>query len=170
MPMPQILVPEINIDENGDPFVCLGQSVILTVEPIDPNCTYTWSTGEVGPEIEVSPEEDTVYTVECIDIYECSGISDPVAIAVVPPQCDESDIFVPSAFSPNGDNRNDVLFVRSKFIDTMEFIITNRWGQEVFRTTDPAQGWDGTYNGETLAPDAFAYCAKVVCIDGQEIH
>jgi len=167
LPNPEVMVPEINIDEDNNPFVCLGQSIILSVEPADPNCTYTWSDGSTGSTIEIFPEEDFSIWVECIDTFGCVGVSDTLDISVVPPQCDESDVFIPNAFSPNGDNVNDVLFVRSKFIDDMELVIVNRWGQEVFRSTDQSVGWDGSFNGEFLAPDAFSYTLSVLCIDGQ---
>ena len=168
MPQVDISVPELNIDENGNPFVCLGQSIVLTVDPIDPNCTYTWGDGQMGPSIELTPEETATYTVECVDEFGCSSEIAEITIPVIPPQCDESDVYIPNAFSPNGDSNNDVLFVRSKFIQDMELTITNRWGEIVFSSTDQSNGWDGTYKGETLAPDVFAYCIKVTCITGQE--
>ncbi|NNE16268.1 MAG: T9SS type B sorting domain-containing protein [Saprospiraceae bacterium] len=167
-PMVGIEVPELNIDVNGDPFVCLGETIELTVNPFDPNCTYTWSNGATGPTIEVSPEETLTIFVECVDEFGCTVISDQLTIPVIPPQCNESDIFIPNAFSPNGDSNNDILFVRSKFIQEMELIITNRWGEDVFVSTDQSLGWDGTYKGTALAPDAFAYCLKVMCVNGQE--
>ena len=52
----------------------------------------------------------------------------------------------------------------------MELIIFNRWGQEVFKSVNQNDGWDGTFKGVTLAPDAFAYYLKVKCIDGTEIQ
>ncbi len=166
-PDPQISIPVINLDENNNPFVCLGQSIELSVNPEDPNCDYTWSNGATGPVIEITPEVDFTIWVECVDEFGCVGVSDSLTVRVVPPQCDESDVFIPNAFSPNGDNINDVLFVRSKFIESMELVIVNRWGQEVFRSTDQTIGWDGTYNGESLAPDAFSFTLSVICVDGQ---
>lgn len=86
--------------------------------------------------------------------------------------CNEDDIFLPSAFSPNGDGVNDVLFVRSRsnFIETMELTIFDRWGKQMFISTDPEEGWNGRYNnteGE-LAPDVYAYCIKVTCTNDLE--
>ena len=50
----------------------------------------------------------------------------------------------------------------------MELVIASSWGQTVFISTDQSVGWDGTFNGEELGPDAFAYTLFVRCIDGQE--
>ena len=158
--------PQVTIGlESGENFICLGEEGTLIVTPDDPNCEYTWSTGETGSEIIVSPEVNTTYTVVCVDTLGCEA-SDSFELEVRLPNCDETDIFLPTAFSPNGDNVNDVLFVRGKFVDEMELSIVNRWGQEVFYSNDQSMGWDGTYNGEPVAMDAFAYTLKVVCIDG----
>ncbi len=160
--------PVVSIITNtGDPFVCLGEDITLMVEPEDPNCTYTWSTGQLGSEITVSPELDIVYTVTCVDSLGCEASAD-FNLEVRQPQCDENDVYLPNAFSPNGDNVNDILFVRSKFVESMDFYIVDRWGEEVFRSNDQRNGWDGTYKGESLAPDVYAYCLKVTCINGSE--
>ena len=49
----------------------------------------------------------------------------------------------------------------------MEFFVLNRWGQEVWRTTDQQQGWDGNFEGEALAPDSYSYCLIVTCVNDQ---
>lgn len=166
IPNPQITVPELNVDENGTVFVCLGQSLELTIDPEDPDCIYTWSNGMTGNPIVIEPTEPLTLFVECEDQFGCIGASDSLFIDVIPPQCNESDVFIPNAFSPNGDNINDVLFVRSKFIESMELVIVNRWGQVVFTSTDQTIGWDGTFNGNRLGPDAFSYTLSVVCYGG----
>jgi gliding motility-associated-like protein len=43
--------------------------------------------------------------------------------------------------------------------------VYNRWGQEVFRTTDINGGWDGTFKGEELPSDAYAYYMRVICVN-----
>ncbi len=71
-----------------------------------------------------------------------------------------ASVFVPNVFSPNGDGFNDVLRVRGKGIEEMEFIIFNRWGEKVFETTDVNSGWDGTNNGEAMNLSVFVYVVK----------
>ena len=63
---------------------------------------------------------------------------------------------VPTAFSPNGDGVNDILFVLGS-VQNIEFEIFNRWGQVVFHTSDRSIGWDGTFDGKPLNPGVFAY-------------
>ena len=76
-------------------------------------------------------------------------------------------IGVPQAFSPNGDDNNDILFVKGFGITTMKFVIYNRYGEVVFETTDRDGTWDGTYKGKKLDPDVYDYYLKVTCIDEQ---
>ncbi|MEN9699540.1 MAG: hypothetical protein RLZZ301_738 [Bacteroidota bacterium] len=68
------------------------------------------------------------------------------------------DIYIPSILSPKAAaSENQKLCVYGNCIVTMDLRIYNRWGQEVFTSTDPQQCWDGTFKGELLPPDVFAY-------------
>jgi gliding motility-associated-like protein len=82
--------------------------------------------------------------------------------------CDEPYIFVPNAFSPNGDLQNDVLYVRSIVVEELIFRVFDRWGEMVFETTDLAKGWDGHFRGKLMDPDVYDYYFKGICVDGQE--
>lgn len=70
-----------------------------------------------------------------------------------------TDIDLPTAFSPNGDNNNDVFRPVGSALYTRDFdmSIWNRWGQEVFRSTDPGLGWDGTMKGQQVQTGVYAY-------------
>jgi gliding motility-associated-like protein len=65
---------------------------------------------------------------------------------------------VPTAFSPNGDGFNDILFARGSGIKKLlDFKIYNRLGQLLFMTTDENLGWDGTYKGVDQNTDSYFY-------------
>lgn len=66
-------------------------------------------------------------------------------------------MYVPNAFTPNNDKANDVLYVRGICLESISFMIFNRWGEKVFETTDQKIGWDGTYKGEALNTGIFVY-------------
>lgn len=75
----------------------------------------------------------------------------------------QPDIFVPSAFTPNGDGQNDKLDVF--YIGMMQlryFRVFNRWGQLLFETKDPAQRWDGTYNGVRQPLETYVWIAEML--------
>ena len=66
---------------------------------------------------------------------------------------------MPSAFSPNNDNINDIYkpLGSAMFTSDYDFRIYNRWGQEVFRSTDPSMGWDGTFAGQQSITGVYAW-------------
>ncbi|MAT54266.1 MAG: hypothetical protein CMN32_07265 [Saprospirales bacterium] len=113
------------------------------------------------------PTETTTYTLTVTNEEGCIAVRQ-ITIYVVSPDCREPNIFVPNAFTPNGDGNNDVLYVRSNIIESMEFAIYNRWGQKVFETTEQSIGWDGTYKGQELPNDVFGYYLKAKCFNGEE--
>ena len=112
-----------------------------------------------------APLETTEYLLIISNEYGCTA-ERVDTITVLNPDCDEPNIFLPNAFTPNGDGSNDVLFVRSNIIETMELSIYNRWGELVFRTNDQNTGWDGTYKNERLAPDVFGFYLRADCFNG----
>lgn len=113
-----------------------------------------------------SPTVTTTYTLTVSDSLGCTLI-DTVTI-FVDILCGE--VFVPNAFSPNGDGQNDVLYVRGPCIATVEFSVYNRWGERVFRTEDPAIGWDGVWRGVPCENAVFTYVVKGTLMDGSEIN
>ena len=95
---------------------------------------------------------------------ECA-VTDSITIEVLESVCDTPNIFVPTAFSPNGDGLNDVLQVRGNLIESMDFYIVNRWGQTVFESNDPGIGWNGTFLQEDLPPDVYGFSLTAFCED-----
>lgn len=130
--------------------------------------TISWSpSGSLGcstcANTSASPLETTTYTI--VASYNgCTG-SDTVTVWV---DIICGDLFIPTAFSPNNDGENDVLYVYGNCIETIELTIFDRWGEKVFETTDPKQGWDGTFNGRVLNPAGFAYVLKAT-VKGEQI-
>ena len=94
--------------------------------------------------------------------------SDTVLVQVYDFQCDDPNLFVPNAFTPNGDGENDVLYVRGEAIKEMVFRIYDRWGELIFESYERPFGWDGTYKGKMMNPDVYDYYLKVTCIDNVE--
>jgi gliding motility-associated-like protein len=76
---------------------------------------------------------------------------------------------VPTAFTPNGDGTNDVLYVRGYGIEHLEFRVYNRWGELVFETNNQAIGWDGTFRGTPQEMDAYAFTLHATFYDGKSV-
>ena len=89
--------------------------------------------------------QDTgVYLVELI-VYNANGCSSTAYHQVIISPIE--NVFVPTAFSPNGDGENDILFVRG-YLNDIYFSVYDRWGKKVFESNSPTVGWDGMINGK----------------------
>jgi gliding motility-associated-like protein len=79
------------------------------------------------------------------------------------------DVFIPNAFTPNGDGLNDSfrVVVNGPELDLYEFMVLDRNGKEVFYTTNPNENWDGTIKGSsyTSGPSMFIYILKIKSIE-----
>lgn len=149
--------------------VPVGQTVTLYGEPS--GYFYSWSpTSGLGNPTNQNTsaiiDETTLYTLSVSDGI-CTK-SDTVLVKAFEFVCGEPFVYVPNAFSPNGDNNNDVLYVRGPVIAEFVFRIYDRWGELVFETTDRSEGWDGTFRGKLMDPDTYDYYLKAICIDKQE--
>lgn len=78
------------------------------------------------------------------------------------------NVFIANAFSPNGDGNNDLITLHGlEGVKTMDFVVFNREGQQVFASKDPNQSWDGKHNGQLCASGVYAYMLKVTLVDGK---
>lgn len=82
----------------------------------------------------------------------------------------ESKLEFPNAFSPNDDGINDVYKAKEGFQSLVEFhaYIFNRWGQKIYEWTDPAGGWDGTFNGKPVKQGVYFVLVEAKGADGRK--
>ena len=170
IPFPVMGAPGITAEITADPGTTItsGESVTLNTTTDAVGATFVWSTGETTQGITVMPEETTTYTVVVTDENGCTA-EDSITITVEDRPC--STIFLPEAFTPNGDGNNDELIVRSDGeLDAIDFQVLDRWGNEVFRTSSTITGWNGRHQqtGSELSPGIFAYCLQYTC-SGMEL-
>ncbi len=78
----------------------------------------------------------------------------------------DGDLFIPTAFTPNSDGENDILFVRGGKISQMTFLVFNQWGEEVFISYDQTMGWNGTMNGQNAQNGNYVYMLDYVDDEG----
>jgi gliding motility-associated-like protein len=137
----------------NDTTICSGE--ILDLSPLQPFKTYKWSTGEYGNSIQVSNAGN--YSLQVVDKNGCTGND---SIQVKTKSC-PTEIFFPNAFTPNKDGLNDhfkPLIVARPV--SYQFTIYNRWGQLIFRTSEPNKGWDGMLGNAEQEPGAYVWkCA-----------
>ncbi|MDF3029213.1 MAG: hypothetical protein K0S23_3520 [Fluviicola sp.] len=158
------------ISAEADPeYIVPGGSSTLTALP--GGYSYVWfpQTGLSNPYSQItqaSPEQTTQYTVSITDGICTKSV--PVKVNVLEVVCDRTYVYIPNAFSPNGDLENDVLYVRSAIATKILFRIFDRWGEMVFETTDQNIGWDGTFRDKLLKPDTYDYYLEATCVQGEQ--
>ena len=169
----QVLVggfPQTPLATTSNDEICLQESVDLDILNISIDDQVIWSPSETlddptSIDPEATPTETTTYNVLVTDNLGCTGETS-VQVSVIQPTCTETDVFIPNMFTPNNDMLNDVFQPESNFIESMTLIVFDRWGEEVFSTTDVDTGWDGTFEGAELTPDVYGYHFTAVCING----
>ncbi len=115
--------------------------------------------------------QEQVYTVRFIDRFGCTDEAS-VRIRINP----RVDVFIPTAFSPDGDQINDRLTVFANPVQVqrvLSFQVFDRWGGRIFaaenfRPNDENAGWDGRFKGLPLDPGVYVYSARLLLIDGSE--
>ena len=86
---------------------------------------------------------------------------------VIPPDSPPK-VYIPNAFSPNGDGVNDVFKIETDDVILYEFNmkVFNRWGTLMFESDDYSKGWNGLFKNEVLQPDVFVYAVQYKDGDG----
>lgn len=114
-----------------------------------------------GPNPQAIPDTNTAYIVTVIDTNHCSN-KDTLTVRIY-----ERGVEIPTAFTPNGDGKNDVFRIANLTTQKVaEFRVFNRWGQEVFDGHNSNQGWDGTFNGVEQPIGAYNFLIRVTFHDG----
>ncbi len=169
----------IKITVGPNPTVNLGPDITtttgttLTFNPVftgGPIVNWAWVPPATGlsctncPTPSVTVKDNSYYVLNITNNYGCIT-TDTIQIFVF---CKSAQVFIPNAFTPDGDGLNDVLMVRGKGVRVKTFRIFNRWGELVFEKTDfdpndPKYGWDGKVRGIPATPDVFVYTAEVIC-------
>ncbi len=108
------------------------------------------------------PSDTTIYTVTGT-----SGSCTGTAQVVVNIKCPE--VFVPSAFTPNGDIFNPVFKVYGLPMEEFTLMVFDRWGQMVFISHDQNEGWDGTFNGKPFSTGVFVWMFRGKDRDGRSV-
>ena len=165
---PSQYAPPLDIFADPDSIFPGEVSQISATDDLD--YSYSWFPFETLTDSSIfnpiaNPLETTEYILTVTDDKGCIAV-DTIVIFVRPFECEMPYIFIPNAFTPNDDGKNDVLYVRANGVDEFHFALFNRWGQKVFETNNLNQGWDGAFNGIKVAPDVFGYVLQVNCLNG----
>ena len=162
-------LPTVNIAPL--PEILLGSQVTINSTSSSDVTAWSWSPSDylsctscANPV--TTPLTDQTYQLTVTNTNGCTA-SASVKLKL---QCDQSRVFIPAAFSPNGDGSNDVFSITGISL-VKHMIIYNRWGTPVYErsnyiATDRSTGWNGTYKGEPLPAGTYAYFVEMQCPAG----
>ncbi len=167
-----VVYPLPHFQKVSDLSISLGQSVVLSI-PVPGNITrFTWSPSSSLSNAEVAnpiakPSQTTLYTLRVISADNCIA-SDSVKVIV------SSPVFIPNAFSPNGDGLNDSWYLLggSEGDKINKVVVFNRQGQTVFNAKDISfgdrnRGWDGACKGRLQPSGTYIYEVEMVSADNK---
>ncbi|KAB1064752.1 T9SS type B sorting domain-containing protein [Salibacter halophilus] len=134
----------------ADTVICEDEEVEISITGYQ-NHTFDWNTGQESPTI--TAKESGLYRVTVTSPRGCEG-SDEIEIADCP-----INIFIPNAFTPNGDGLNDKFEVQGIGITDYHILIFDRWGNLVFESNDINRSWNGLQNnsGEKVNQGTYSY-------------
>ena len=118
---------------------CPGETVFLSTRLQSQN-GYNWNTGENGSGIEVM--QAGIYTVE---IFQDCALQTETFVVEERNDCEK--LYIPNAFTPNDDGKNDFFEVFGDDFTEFQLVLLNRWGQKVFETNSTSRTWDGVTDG-----------------------
>jgi gliding motility-associated-like protein len=156
-----------------------NDTTIVVNQPLQLNATggavYSWSpsTGMTDPNIPnpvvtLGSQYDSITYRVLVSTAEGCSATDDIKVIVFK---STPDIFVPSAFTPNGDGKNDI--IRPKVVGMKQynyFRIYNRAGQMLYSTSTYNQGWDGRMGGQLQPPGAYVYMAQAIDYTGKTVN
>jgi gliding motility-associated-like protein len=174
--------------------VCSGKPVTFTAiaSSTGSSSAYQWLVNGVnagangtdailidGPQFTSSSlSNGDIITCMVLDNNTCDGGTSNSITAVVDPSCPVvaappvSPIHIPNAFTPNGDGKNEIFYIRGgpQGGRIKDFSIFNRWGQKMFQRTnfptdDPAFGWNGSYRGRAVISETYIYTVTLLLAD-----
>lgn len=140
--------PRIPLDLGGNRSICPGDKITLNASVA--GATYTWQDASTDSVFVVTAPG--TYWVE-VTFNKCT-VGDTVIITECP-----SELWFPTAFTPNGDGVNDFFRPKGISISRFHLEIFNRWGQLLFQTDDIERGWDGSSNGVLCPAGSYSFIA-----------
>jgi gliding motility-associated-like protein len=133
--------------------VCLDEEPrYVLIDAGNPGSSFVWSSGQHTAAIHAT--DYGWYAVTITNVFGCS-ITDQVQVT----ETCKPTVYIPNTFTPDGDGINETWGPAGNNILDFQVDVFDRWGQLVFHGSSPDQAWDGSFNGEPVKNDMYAYRA-----------
>ncbi len=159
--------PNPNVTAGRDTTINLDQPMFLSATGTG---TMTWTDGEaimcsVCPNSQIFPQRNSCYTIETINEFGCKA-KDEMCIEVTI----DFGIWVPNAFTPNGDGINDEFLMSGYNVSDVGMEIFDRWGEKLFTSKELTTGWQGTFKGQPCEQAVYVYKITYKGLDGKKVN
>lgn len=161
-PLPIVYAGRDTTINSNEAYVLQGSSNVTNFGFLNPagsvlNCNFCST-------VEVAPKVTTCYILKGENNHQCVAY-DEVCINVT----NYYGLYIPNAFTPNGDQDNELFIPVGYGIKSIKLSIFDRWGMEIFKSHDNAIGWDGKYKGKTCEQGIYAFSVLVITNEGRKI-
>jgi gliding motility-associated-like protein len=154
-----------------DPNTVSKSKVTFYPSPLNNNYSYYWEFNAADTSNEYTP----------VRIYDVQGKFPITMVATTEYGCkatitkilevkEEFLLYIPNTFTPNGDGENDVFKPKGSGIKAYNLVVYDRWGQQIFVTTDIARGWDGTFKGNECQNGVYVYAMIAINNDNAKFE
>ncbi len=156
--------PSPDFTISPQPTTIYQPNITFTDKSTDPYGIVSWSwnfndpLNDTGSTLQ-NPSHaygDTGIYCPMLTVTNIHGCVDSIShCLVISPQY---SMYIPDAFSPNGDTKNDIFLPTGEYINQFSLNIFDRWGMKIFSTTDMYKGWDGkAASGKLCQEDTYIY-------------
>jgi gliding motility-associated-like protein len=165
-------VPDAEFTHNYEstPYY-IGESTLQLTNTTTGGTSYLWTfgTGDTSNVFEpnIGFEESGTYLIQ---LFSFSTANCPDTAVKEIRVRNREHIYVPNAFTPNGDNVNDYFRMRTIHIEKVEVVILNRWGQKLFESNDVSFKWDGNFKGQAVEMGVYVYKIKAWGESGKDYN
>ncbi|RAJ77558.1 gliding motility-associated-like protein [Chitinophaga dinghuensis] len=164
---------QLSLTASGEPFIA---GLPLTIQTTANTATYNvtaWSpatlfSNQSAKQQTITPAQPASLLIKT-DATSATGCTSSATLTlnILP---NNEDFFVPNAFTPNGDGKNDVFRVYGSSVKSIELQVYTQWGEMVYSSNDITKGWDGTFKGRQQPVGVYVYALKATMQNGAVIN
>lgn len=169
--VPDQVKPVVRVDSTGVREIKFAWDAVpgATAYEVSTNGGATWVTPSSGPTGLTHLVTGLTPLQEVGLIVKAKAVCGEIESDELKARTKGDQIFIPNAFTPNGDGRNDMLLVYGWTIKEMKFMVFNQWGQKIFESSSQTVGWDGKWKGKAQPSGVYMYVCRIIQHDGSEV-
>ena len=169
---PELAAPVVRVDSLSSNMVRFAWNAVPGAEAyqVSTDKGFTWitpssgSTGLTHTIIGLPGGTEVSLMVKAIDPNLCKdGVSNVITMHIP-----HGEVFIPNAFTPNGDGLNDV-FKTEGYVRSVHLQVFNQWGEKVFESNEQQRGWDGNYKSTAQPSGVYIYVCAIMLDNGSKI-